>query len=125
MSDRPTSLRRFWAEFCESRISVVALSVVGLVVFVAVFAPVLAPQNPHDLASLVLNDARRPPGFVGSNGFTHWLGTDSQGRDLFSAILFGLRISIQVGLIAGTIAFSIGAVLGTTAAFTSTRAVHW
>ena len=117
MSDRPTSLRRFWAEFCESRISVVALSVVGLVVFVAVFAPVLAPQNPHDLASLVLNDARRPPGFVGSKGFTHWLGTDSQGRDLFSAILFGLRISIQVGLIAGTIAFSIGAVLGTTAAY--------
>ena len=117
MSDRPTSLRRFWAEFCESRISVVASSVVGLVVFVAVFAPLLAPQNPHDLASLVLNDARRPPGFVGSNGFTHWLGTDSQGRDLFSAILFGLRISIQVGLIAGTIAFSIGAVLGTTAAY--------
>lgn len=117
MSDRPTSLRRFWAEFCESRISVVALSVVGLVVFVAVFAPLLAPQNPHDLASLVLNDARRPPGFVGSKGFTHWLGTDSQGRDLFSAILFGLRISIQVGLIAGTIAFSIGAVLGTTAAY--------
>ena len=117
MSDRPTSLRRFWAEFCESRISVVASSVVGLVVFVAVFAPLLAPQNPHDLASLVLNDARRPPGFVGSKGFTHWLGTDSQGRDLFSAILFGLRISIQVGLIAGTIAFSIGAVLGTTAAY--------
>lgn len=117
MSDRPTSLRRFCAEFCESRISVVASSVVGLVVFVAVFAPLLAPQNPHDLASLVLNDARRPPGFVGSKGFTHWLGTDSQGRDLFSAILFGLRISIQVGLIAGTIAFSIGAVLGTTAAY--------
>ena len=49
-------------------------------------------------------DARRPPGFVGSGGYVHWLGTDAQGRDLLSAILYGLRISIQIGVAAGAIA---------------------
>jgi peptide/nickel transport system permease protein len=117
MSAKATPLRRFWAEFCESRVSVVALVVVCMTVLVAVLAPLFAPQNPHDLAALVLNDARRPPGTMGAKGFTYWLGTDSQGRDLFSAILYGLRISIQVGLVAGTIAFSLGAALGTTAAY--------
>jgi len=75
--------------------------VLGLIILLAVAAPLITPQNPYDLAKLVLTDARRPPGFVGSNGYTHWLGTDAQGRDLFSAIVYGLRISIQVGLMAG------------------------
>ena len=108
---------RFWSEFCESKVSVAALCVVGLIVLLAILAPLIAPQNPYDLAKLVLADARRPPGFAGSSGFTHWLGTDAQGRDLWSAILYGLRISIQVGLIAGVIAFTIGATLGTSAAY--------
>ena len=69
----------------------------------------------------MLTDARRPPGYVGSNGFTHWLGTDAQGRDLFSAILYGLRISLQVGLMAGAIALSLGASLGTLAGFAGGR----
>jgi peptide/nickel transport system permease protein len=66
-------------------------------------------------------DARRPPGFVGSNGFTHILGTDAQGRDLFSAILHGLRISLQMGLIAGFVAFVIGVSLGLGAAYVGGR----
>ncbi len=114
-------LRLFLAEFGESRVSVVAVVLLGLIILLAVAAPLITPQNPYDLAKLVLTDARRPPGFVGSNGFTHWLGTDAQGRDLFSAILYGLRISLQVGLMAGAIAFSLGATLGTLAGFVGGR----
>jgi peptide/nickel transport system permease protein len=110
-------LARFWAEFRESTVAVAALAVVVLIVLLAVMAPLIAPQNPYDLSQLVLGDARRPPGFVGRHGFTYWLGTDAQGRDLWSAILYGLRISIQVGLVAGAIAFVMGAALGSIAAF--------
>jgi len=110
-------LARFWAEFRANRIAVVALAVVVVIVLLAVLAPLYAPQNPYDLANLVLMDARRPPGYVGSKGFTHWLGTDAQGRDLLSAILYGLRVSLQVGLAAGAVAFALGASLGALAAF--------
>ena len=66
-------------------------------------------------------DARRPPGFVGSGDYVHLLGTDAQGRDLLSAILYGLRISVQMGLAAGLFALAIGATLGITAAYLGGR----
>jgi peptide/nickel transport system permease protein len=110
-------IRQFWAEFRESRIAVFALAVVILIVVLALLSPWIAPQNPYDLSGLSLRDARRPPGHVGANGMTHWLGTDGQGRDLLSAILYGLRVSIEIGLAAGVIAFSIGATLGAFAAY--------
>lgn len=106
----------FWNEYRENWVAVIALFVVVLVVAAALFAPLIAPQDPYDLANLDLIDARRAPGFVGSNGYTHWLGTDAQGRDLFSAILYGLRISLQMGVAAGVLALVIGAALGILAA---------
>ena len=113
--DQP--LARIWAEFRENRVAVAALLVVVLIGVIALFAPLIAPQDPYDLAKLVLMDARRPPGYVGSGGYTHILGTDAQGRDLFSAILYGLRISIQIGVLAGMVALTFGAILGTSAAY--------
>ena len=113
--------RMFLQEFGESRVSVVAVALLGLIILLALAAPLITPQDPYDLAKLVLTDARRPPGYLGSSGFTHLLGTDAQGRDLYSAILYGLRISLQVGLIAGVIAFSFGASLGTLAGFVGGR----
>ncbi|MGW9330496.1 ABC transporter permease [Bosea sp. NPDC055594] len=113
--------RRFWAEFRESRIAVAALALVVALVGVALLAPLIAPQDPYDLAKLALMDARRPPGYVGSGGYVHWLGTDAQGRDLFSAILYGLRISLQMGLVAGAIAFVVGVGLGISAAYLGGR----
>jgi len=113
--DQP--LARIWAEFRENRVAVAALLVVVLIGVIALFAPLIAPQDPYDLAKLVLMDARRPPGYVGSGGYTHILGTDAQGRDLFSAILYGLRISIQIGVLAGMVALIFGAILGTSAAY--------
>ena len=121
MKDRATPFAVFWSEFVENRVAVAALGVVVLVVLLAVFAPLVAPQDPYDLAKLTLRDARRPPGFVGAAGYVHWLGTDAQGRDMFSAILFGLKISLQISVSAGLIALSFGATLGAAAAFLGGR----
>ena len=66
MTERATPFGRFWSEFGENRIAVAALAIVVIVVLVAVLAPLIAPQDPYDLATLTLRDARRPPGFVGA-----------------------------------------------------------
>ena len=87
-------LRAAWGEFKENRIAVAALAVVLGILALAGVAPWITPQDPYDIGNLSLMDARRPPGHVGSEGYTHWLGTDASGRDLLSAILYGLRISI-------------------------------
>lgn len=110
-------LARFWSEFRESPIAVVALAVVIVMSLLAIFAPLVAQQDPYDLQTLSLLDARRAPGFVGSGGYTHILGTDPQGRDLLSAIFYGLRISLQIGLAAGTVALVLGATIGILAAY--------
>ena len=121
MIEQNSPLGRFWQEFRENRIAVVALVVIVIVMGLALLAPLIAPQDPYDIGKLVLRDARRPPGYVNADGFTYWLGSDAQGRDLLSAILYGLRISAGVGLAAGAIAFAIGATLGATAAFLGGR----
>ena len=118
---KPRVGSEFWAEFRGHPAALTAAFVVAVIIVLAIFAPLVAPQDPYDLASLVLRDARRPPGYVGMGGYTHILGTDSQGRDLFSAILYGLRISLQMGLVAGGIAFAIGALVGSTAAYIGGR----
>ena len=65
-----------------------------LIVLAAIFAPLISPQNPYDLAQLDIMDSTLPPGSrVGRPASTYWLGTDDQGRDMLSAILYGLRIS--------------------------------
>jgi len=111
----------FWREFSDNRIAVIGLAVVIVILLLAILAPVIAPQDPYDLAGLSLRDARRPPGHVGTGGYTHLLGTDAQGRDLFSAILYGLRISVQMGLMAGAIGLTLGASLGILAAYLGGR----
>jgi peptide/nickel transport system permease protein len=116
-----TPVRAAWREFKENRIALGALSVVFLIIALAVAAPWITPQNPYDIGSLSLMDARRPPGYVGSEGYTHWLGTDASGRDLLSAILYGLRISIQMGLMAGLVGLVIGTTLGMVAAYRGGR----
>ena len=116
---RPSS--KFWSEFKRHPVAVTAALVVIVIILLAVFAPLIAPQDPYDLSSLVLRDGRRAPGYVGQGKYTHILGTDGQGRDLFSAILYGLRISLEMGLMAGAIAFTIGALVGSTAAYVGGR----
>ena len=103
--------KRFWIEYRDNRVAVAALGVALLMLAAALLAPWIAPQDPYDLASLRLMDSRKPPGFVNAEGFTYLLGTDAQGRDVLSAILHGLRLSVQISLIAGAIAFTVGATL--------------
>src|SRR5690606_33012698 len=113
-----TRWRRFVAQFASSKTAVIALVVLLLSIAAAVFAPWLAPQNPFDLASLGILDAKMPPGSTNFDGsLTYWLGTDGQARDVLSAILYGMRISLFVGFVSVTAAFVIGAAVGLVAAY--------
>jgi peptide/nickel transport system permease protein len=94
-----------------------ALVLLGLLVLAATLAPWIAPQNPYDLAQLSLLDSRLPPLARSSAGAIRWLGTDDQGRDMLSAILYGLRTSLAVGLASTALAFAIGVSLGLAAAW--------
>ena len=116
-----TRMADFWREFAESKVALVALVVIVAIVFIAVFAPWISPQNPYDLARLDLFDSRLPPGTVGSGGYAHILGTDAAGRDLLSAIFYGLRISLLIGLMAGAFALVIGMSIGLIAAYKGGR----
>lgn len=93
-----------------------AAILLGILVALAVLAPVIAPQNPHDLASLSVMDNRLAPGVQGMSGTTYWLGTDAQGRDMLSAIFYGLRTSLMVGLSATLGALLVGVAAGLVAA---------
>ncbi len=112
-----TPLRRFIAGFCESKVAIGALVVFLIILAAALLAPWIAPQNPYDLAELDIMDGRMEPGTVGGAGFTYWLGTDDQGRDMLSGILYGLRISLAVGAGSAFLAGLLGASLGLLAAY--------
>lgn len=101
------------------RLVVAALVVVVLVAIAC--APLLAPQNPYDLAQLELRDARLPPGSIGLTGITFWLGTDELGRDLWSAILYGLRVSLAVSFAATLAALALGAAVGVVSGYAGGR----
>jgi len=112
-----TPLRRFLSEFAESKVAVSALFVLVAIVLAALLAPWIAPQNPYDLAQISILDGRLEPGSESMDGWTFWLGTDDQGRDMVSAILYGLRISLGVGVTSGMIAVFIGLTVGMIAAY--------
>lgn len=88
----------------------------GILVLLAVLAPFIAPQDPYDLASLSVMDNRLAPGSSSMTGSVYWLGTDAQGRDMVSAILYGLRTSLLVGLLSTLGAMVIGVSAGLLAA---------
>jgi len=116
-----TPFQRLRAEFFESRIAAAAFVVLLLIIALAVLAPWITPQNPYDLAQVDVLDARLPPGSQAFAGYTMWLGSDGAGRDLYSAILYGLRISISVGLASGGIALLIGMAVGLISAYLGGR----
>lgn len=112
-----TPLRRFVAEFCESRIALFGLVVITIIALIAIFASWIAPQNPYDLAQLDIMDGRMEPGTVGGAGFTYWLGTDDQGRDILSRLIHGSRITLGVVLLVAITAAPIGLLVGTVSGY--------
>ena len=111
----------FVSEFFESRIAGVAFVALVTIILLAILAPWITPQNPYDLGQVDVLDGRLPPGSMAYTGYTMWLGSDGSGRDLYSAILYGLRISLSVGVASGVIALIIGTVVGLVAAYAGGR----
>jgi peptide/nickel transport system permease protein len=114
-------LARFVRTFFEDRTAMIGLIVFAIIVTAALCAPLIAPQNPYDLASVDIMDSKQPPGTMAAEGFKMWIGSDGVGRDLWSGILYGLRISLLVGAASGIIAASIGMVVGLIAAYAGGR----
>ena len=115
---RESPWRRVLRSFVASRAAMLGLLVAALLMLAALAAPWLTPQNPYDLMQLDVLDARLPPGSLNGLGtFHYWLGTDGQGRDLVSGILYGLRISIGIGVGSALLAGVIGTLIGLLAAY--------
>ncbi|HEY4374851.1 MAG TPA: ABC transporter permease [Burkholderiales bacterium] len=116
-----TPFKRFITDFRASRLAMAGAVALLVVIFIALFAPLISPQNPYDLSQLDILDARLAPGEKLGNGHTALLGTDDQGRDMLSAIFYGLRISLTVGVSATLAGLIIGAVVGMLAAYAGGR----
>ena len=110
-----------WHSFRNSPVAMLAAAVAALCVFCAAFAPWVAPHNPFDLASLELADARLPPAWEAEGRAKYLLGTDDQGRDILSALMYGARISLLVGLAAVALSVVVGVALGLLAGFVGGR----
>ena len=118
----PNALQRFfdgdvWHSFRASPTAIIAAIIAFICVFCALFAEFVAPHNPFDLASLELMDARLPPAWMEGGSTKYLLGTDDQGRDLLSALMYGARISLFVGLASVVLSMIIGVGLGLLAGF--------
>ena len=116
------TLRRFfdsdlWWSFTRSPITMISAVVALICILGALFAPWIAPHNPFDLASLNLLDAFKPPSWTEEGEAQYLLGTDDQGRDVLSAIMYGARVSLLVGLSATLFATTLGVTLGLLAGY--------
>jgi peptide/nickel transport system permease protein len=116
MTRDETPFRRILSDFMANPTAVFGLVLLAAILAVAIAAPLISPQNPYDLAQLDVVDGRLPPG-AKTDGGTFWLGTDDQGRDMLSAIFYGLRISLTVGVVSTVVALSLGLALGLAAAY--------
>ena len=117
-----TPFRRFARHFFSSKIATAGFIALLLIVLAALLAPLISPQDPYDLSRLDVMDSRLEPGKTSVDGSLKFLlGTDDQGRDMLSAILYGIRISVAVGVISTVIALLLGLALGLLAGYSGGR----
>lgn len=112
-----TPLQMFWADFCANRIALIALSLVVVLALIAVFSPWIAPQNPYDLTQISIFDNMLKPYQRSLDGKLFILGSDEQGRDMLSAMMYGLKMSLFVAVTATSAALAVGVSLGIIAAY--------
>jgi peptide/nickel transport system permease protein len=122
----PGALRRFfagdvWHSFVHSPMAMVAAAVAAVCLFCALFAGTVAPHDTQDLATLELSDSRLPPAWAADGKATYLFGTDDQGRDILSALIFGTRISLFVGVVSVLVSMLVGVSLGLLAGFAGGR----
>lgn len=115
-------VRRFLASdlgysFRHSPVAIIALVLLLLLVVTAVLAPWIAPQNPHDLKQIFIDKAELPPIWAKGGEWPFLLGTDPQGRDVLSAILYGTRISLAIGAASVAVSMLFGITVGLVAGF--------
>jgi peptide/nickel transport system permease protein len=109
--------RRIAGDFLANPVATFGLALLCLLLLAALFAPLISPQDPYDLAQIDVLDSKLPPGSKSGTGATFWLGSDDQGRDMLSAIFYGLRISLYVGVVSTVVAVVIGLAAGLVAAY--------
>ena len=107
--------------FRHSPVAIVSAAVLAVCVVAAVFAPWLAPTHPYDLRTLNLLDALAPPAWETGAKAGYWLGTDDQGRDVLSTIMYGARVSLMVGIASVALAVVVGVALGLVAGYVGGR----
>ena len=101
-----------WHSFRHSPMAITAAVIAAVCVFCSIFAPWVAPHNPFDLATLNLSDSRLPPAWSEGGNPAYLLGTDDQGRDILSALMYGARISLGVGFASVLLSLAAGVGLG-------------
>ena len=110
-----------WYSFTRSKVTMIAALITFLIFASALSAPIISPHNPFDLASLSLMDSLLPPAWSAEGDPNYLLGTDDQGRDVLSTILYGSRISLTVGLVSVAFAAVLGITLGLIAGYMGGR----
>lgn len=107
----------FWWSFRRDKTAIFASAVLGAMLIAAILAPLLASMNPYDLTAFDILDSELPPFWLEDGDERFLLGTDAQGRDLLSTLLYGLRISISIGVFAVLLQLFLGIVIGLIAGY--------
>ncbi len=124
--DAPGAWARFfdgdvWHSLRTSPLAIVAAAIALVCVFSAAFAPWIAPHNPFDLATLELGDSMLPPSWMDGGVAKYLLGTDEQGRDVLSALMYGARISLVIGGVSVVVSMGVGVAFGLLAGYLGGR----
>jgi len=117
MTDQIVQRKTRWQRLAHSPITLVSIGIMLLFMLAAALAPLIAPQNPYDLATLNLREARTPPLWQEGGKLPYLLGTDDQGRDILSTIMYGLQISFVVGFATVLLSGMVGILAGLVAGF--------
>ena len=110
----PIPTQGFWQRICSDRLLMLWLALSIAILLAGLLSPWIAPHDPYATS---LRISRKPPGWMSPEGITYWFGTDVQGRDILSRVLYGLGATLAISLVSVLIGSSLGILLGTLAAF--------